>query len=100
MRDYTYVHDIVPGVIGTLDTPRRYEIYNLGNGNPVNLLEMIKMMEEALGIQAKRNYLPMQAGDVDLTCADISHAQKLIGYSPQTKLREGIEKTVAWYKSE
>jgi len=100
MRDYTYIEDIVSGVIGALDNPRKYEIYNLGNGNPVNLLEMIKIMEESLGIEAKRNYLPMQAGDVDLTCADISHAQEVIGYKPKTRLREGIEKTVKWYKEE
>jgi UDP-glucuronate 4-epimerase len=100
MRDYTFVEDIVSGIVGALDNPQPYEVYNLGNGRPVNLKRMIECMQEALGIEANIRKLPMQAGDVDLTCADISHAQEMIGYSPKTTLEEGIRKTVEWYVNE
>jgi UDP-glucuronate 4-epimerase len=99
-RDYTYIDDIVSGVIASLDTPRLYEIYNLGNGNPVRLSKMIEIIEQSLAIKAKIEVLPKQPGDVDMTYADISRAQELLGYEPRTSLAEGLQKTVEWYVTE
>jgi UDP-glucuronate 4-epimerase len=96
-RDYTYIDDIVSGVIASLDTPRLYEVYNLGNGNPVRLSKMIEIIEKCMNIPAKIEVLPKQPGDVDMTYADISRAQELLGYEPRTSLEEGLQKTVEWY---
>lgn len=100
LRDYTFVEDIVAGIVSALDTPRAYELYNLGNGNPVLLSRMIEIIEDALGIKAKINILPAQAGDVDMTCADISKSKSLLGYNPKTPLEKGLRKTVDWYLKE
>lgn len=99
-RDYTYVDDIVSGTLGALDNPRDYIVYNLGNGTPAPLHEMISIIEKHMGKQALINQLPLQQGDVDMTCADISIAKKLIGYSPQTTLDDGLNHAVTWYLNE
>jgi len=101
MRDYTYIDDIVAGIIATLNYHQTgYEIFNLGGGSPVTLKEMIATIEEVLGKKAKINQLPMQPGDVDKTVSDISKARTLLGYHPQTSFKEGIQKFVAWKNSE
>ena len=101
-RDYTYVDDIVDGIIKsceyTLTHKDVYEILNLGNSFPISLKEMINIIGKTLGVEPKIKQLPMQPGDVDRTYADISKARKLIGYSPRTSFEEGIRKFVEWYK--
>ncbi|MFW5946371.1 MAG: NAD-dependent epimerase/dehydratase family protein [Candidatus Natronoplasma sp.] len=97
-RDFTYIDDIVDGVITSLNKPFDYEIFNLGNHTPVELMEFIEMLEDALGIEAEKEMEPMQPGDMKVTYADISGSQKKLGFEPETDLREGIEKFVDWYK--
>lgn len=101
-RDYTYIDDIVDGVIKSIsyveDSSNVYEILNLGNSSPVTLKEMIQTIGEALGKEPKINQLPMQPGDVERTFADVSKAKELIGYEPKTSFKEGIENFVKWYK--
>lgn len=101
-RDYTYVDDIVDGIIKsceyTLTHKDVYEILNIGNSSPTSLKEMINVIGKTLGVEPKIKQLPMQPGDVDRTYADISKARKLIGYSPKTSFEEGIKKFVEWYK--
>lgn len=97
IRDYTYVDDIVDGIIGAInynDTP--YEIINLGGGAPVSLNEMISTIEKVLNKKAKIEHLPMQLGDVNKTAADITKAKKLLNYNPKTSFKEGIIKFIEW----
>jgi len=100
MRDYTYIDDIVAGVLVALDTPRPYEIFNLGNNSPVHLTELIEIIETTLGKSAKKNVIDNQLGDTSFTCADISKAKEMLGYSPCVSLKQGIELTVDWYLNE
>ena len=101
-RDYTYVDDIVNGIMGAIkwvDTDEtRYGIFNLGGDEPIKLSRMIQVIEEKTGRKAKINYLPMQPGDVNRTCADISLSTEELGYKPETSFEEGIAKFVEWYK--
>ena len=103
-RDYTYIDDIVSGIIKSCDYVENnknvYEIINLGSNNPISLKEMIKIIGEVLGKEPKINQLPMQPGDVDITYADISKAEKLLGYKPSITFKEGIEKFFEWYKKQ
>lgn len=98
-RDYTYIDDIVDGVIRALDTPLGYEIINLGNGTPHSLTEFIACVEKHVGKKAVIRQLPDQPGDVQRTCANIHKAQKLLGYDPKVSINEGIKNTVEWYLS-
>lgn len=100
-RDYTYVGDIVQGILAALAYERSaYEVINLGNGNTLSLARMIEILEEALGKKAIIERLPEQPGDVPLTSADISKAQELLGYQPQTSFPEGIAAFVRWMQEE
>ena len=97
-RDYTYVDDIIQGVMGALDyqdTP--FEIFNLGESETTTLTELIVALETALGKKAVIERLPEQMGDMPLTCADIRKARRLLGYNPQVPISEGIPKFVHWY---
>lgn len=103
-RDFTYVDDIVEGIIRLIEyIPKKdennafYKIYNIGNNNPVKLMDFIEIIEEALGKKAKKEFLPMQPGDVYQTYADIEDLKNDIGFAPKTDLREGINKFVKWY---
>ncbi len=96
-RDYTFVSDIVDGIVAALALDSRYEIFNLGNSNPVTLGEMIETIERILDKPAKLDRLPAQPGDVPLTYADICKARRMLGYSPKTSLEEGLRQFVAWY---
>ena len=102
-RDYTYVDDIVDGIVKsceyTLNNNNVYEILNLGNSFPKSLRDMINIIAKTLNVEPKIKQLPMQPGDVDRTYADITKAEKLIGYSPKTSFEEGIKKFVDWYKN-
>lgn len=103
-RDYTYIDDIVEGIIKScefcLSNKNVYEILNLGNSNPISLIDMIRTIGETLEIEPKIEQLPMQAGDVETTFADITKAKKLIRYEPKTPFYNGIKKFVEWYKEE
>ena len=101
-RDYTYIDDIVDGIMKSCDYVENnndvYEILNLGNSSPISLREMIETIGEVVGSKPKIKQLPMQAGDVERTYANISKANRLIGYEPKTTFEEGINNFVKWYK--
>ena len=114
-RDFTYVDDIVEGVIRVADCPAQpdptwdgaapnpatssapWRIYNIGNGNPASLLRYIDVLEECLGRKADRRLLPMQPGDVPGTWADVSRLEETVGYRPTTPIEEGVRRFVDWY---
>jgi UDP-glucuronate 4-epimerase len=116
-RDFTYIDDIVEGVIRTLDhvpgpdpnyDPRApnpatsdapYRVYNIGNNAPVQLLDYIEVLEQALGRKAQRRLLPLQPGDVPDTFADVSALQRDVGYAPSTPIQTGIARFVQWYRA-
>ncbi|MEM6344308.1 MAG: GDP-mannose 4,6-dehydratase [Bacteroidota bacterium] len=99
-RDYTFVADTVKGIVAALDyRDSMYEIINLGNHKTVSLAEMIETLEKVLGVKANINRLPEQAGDVPQTYADITKAQQLLNYQPQTSFEEGIQAFYAWIQA-
>ncbi len=102
-RDYTYVDDIVSGVVASLEyTPPPnlpFEVFNLGNSQPVRLRELIAQLEAATGKKARQERLPDQPGDVPITWANIDKAKRLLGYSPKTSMEQGLRNFVAWYRS-
>ena len=97
-RDFTYIDDIVEGLIATIENKNKraelYSLYNIGNGTPVKLLDYIEEIERATGKTAIKEMMPMQPGDVNRTCADISHSNKILGYNPKTTFRDGIKKFI------
>ena len=103
-RDFTYVGDVVEGVVRTLQsspegmTPAPYRIYNIGNNAPVSLLEFVEAIERQLDQTAMKRFLPLQPGDVETTYADSSALMRDMGYRPDTKLAEGINRFVNWYR--
>ena len=117
MRDFTYIDDIVEGIVRVIDhppvgnsawnghhpdpssSPAPYKIYNIGNNNPVQLLDFIQAIEEQLGRKAIMHKMPIQPGDMPATYADVSDLEKDFGYKPQTPLKQGIQKFIAWYVS-
>ena len=116
-RDFTYVDDIVEGIVrilakapspdpewrgdrpdpGTSRAP--YRVYNIGNDRPVELLRYIEVLEQCLGRRARKNLLPMQPGDVRATRADVSDLARDVGYRPLTTVEEGVARFVQWYRS-
>lgn len=98
-RDFTYIDDIVEGTAAAIDAESRYELFNLGNHKPEPLSELIQAIEEGLGQKATLKHLPMQAGDVEVTYADIRHSQQKLGFMPKTTLREGIPRFIEWYRN-
>ncbi|MFH1616766.1 MAG: GDP-mannose 4,6-dehydratase [Planctomycetota bacterium] len=100
MRDFTYIDDVIDGVISAMQRCSGYNIYNLGESQPIALSELIKHIEKALGKKAKKQFAPVQPGDVDRTFADITRAAEDLGYSPRTTIQEGLEKFVAWLRRE
>ncbi len=100
LRDYTYIDDITHGIIKILHHPTlRYDIINLGESKTISTLELINLIEKELGKKAKLKLLPSQAGDVEKTFADISHAQKTYNYRPNYSIEKGIKHFVSWYKT-
>jgi len=115
-RDFTYIDDIVEGILRVAAKPATpnpdwdpvhpdpsgssapYALFNIGNGHPVQLLDMIQILEEELGMEANKEMLPMQPGDVQATAADVSRLQAAVGYRPDTSLQTGIHEFVAWYR--
>ncbi|MCX8130437.1 MAG: SDR family NAD(P)-dependent oxidoreductase [Clostridia bacterium] len=96
-RDYTYIDDILNGILAAMELKCSFEIFNLGNSSPVKLNTLIELIEEQLSKPAKRKNLPLQKGDVEYTCADISKAYRLLGYKPEVPIEEGIFRFVQWY---
>jgi UDP-glucuronate 4-epimerase len=105
LRDFTYIDDIVEGVIRVLDKPATpststgapYRLFNIGNNQPEKLMDFIGLLENAIGKTAQKEFLPMQAGDVKATFADTSALDAWVGFKPNTPLKVGVEKFVAWY---
>jgi UDP-glucuronate 4-epimerase len=116
LRDFTYIDDIVEGVVRVIDNPAKanpqwsgqapdpssssapWKIYNIGNNNPVELMEFIEAIERALGMKIKKNLLPLQAGDVPATYADVTDLVEDLHYQPATPVQVGIDRFVAWYR--
>ena len=110
LRDFTYVDDIVEGISRMIVCPPdenedgdRYKIYNIGNSHPVKLMDFISILEKAIGTEAKKEFLPMQPGDVYQTYADVSELEKDFDFKPKTTLEEGLKKSLtrfaAWFKA-
>jgi UDP-glucuronate 4-epimerase len=100
-RDFTYIDDIVGGVLGVLDRPPpagENRLFNIGDSRPVGLMDMIAALERALGREARKQFRPMQPGDVSATFADVSRLKALTGYAPQVTLEEGLPRFVQWYR--
>lgn len=97
IRDYTYIDDIVSGTISAMKYDKTgYEIFNLGGGNPISLVDMISTIENILGKKAIINKMPMQPGDVDRTVCDISKSMKLLNYKPETSFYDGVKNFINW----
>jgi UDP-glucuronate 4-epimerase len=97
-RDYTFVDDIVGGILASLDKCDRYRIYNLGGSDPVTLSQLLSELERAIGKQAIIDRRPAQPGDVERTYADLTRSTSELGYRPRTSLSEGLRKFVAWFR--
>ena len=115
VRDFTFIDDIVEGVIRVLDKPATpdakfdalrpdpatstapYRVFNIGNGNPTPLMDYIRALETALGVSARKNFMPMQLGDVPATSADTSELGKWVGFQPDTPVVDGVQKFADWY---
>ena len=98
VRDFTYVDDIVEGVVRVIDRPSPYRIFNIGNSNRVELMRYIRAIEAAVGKPAKLDLLPMQPGDVMATEADTSALEAFTGFKPNTSVEEGVKRFVEWYR--
>ncbi len=106
MRDFTYIDDIVRGVENILCNPPEknekgafYKLYNIGNNKPVKLMDYIETLERCLGMEAKKEYLPMQPGDVYQTYADVTELMRDYDFKPDTSIEEGLQKFVDWYRN-
>ncbi len=100
MRDFTYIDDIIDGTVAAMNKCEGFNIYNLGESQPITVNDLIGAIEKALGKTAIREYLPLQPGDVNRTFADISKARRELGYIPSTPLRDGLAKFTAWLRQE
>ncbi len=115
-RDFTYIDDIIEGIVRVIDNPPKgntewsgskpdpscskapYKIYNIGNSKPIELMDFIGTIEKNLGIEAKKNYLPIQKGDVTVTWADTTDLEQDLGYRPKTSVEEGVSRFIDWYR--
>jgi UDP-glucuronate 4-epimerase len=97
-RDFTYIDDIIDGIVSAMGRCEGYEIYNLGESRPVRLDVLISEIEKALGKKAEVERLPVPPGDVKQTYADVSKAKKRLGYEPRTQIDVGLKKFVEWLR--
>jgi UDP-glucuronate 4-epimerase len=97
-RDFTYIDDIVEGTLRVLDRPARYAVYNIGNHQPVNLLDYVAALERAFGKKAKLRMKPMQPGDVKATYADTARLRAAVGFAPSTPLDTGLARFAEWFR--
>ncbi len=100
MRDFTYIDDIVDGVVAATDRGQGYHIYNLGESRPISVNDLVLELEKALGKKARKEYLPAQPGDVDRTYADVTKAMHDLGYQPRTTIQEGLKRFVDWLREQ
>ncbi|MGX5173706.1 NAD-dependent epimerase [Aliikangiella sp. IMCC44653] len=116
IRDFTYIDDIVEGIVRVMDNPpsgnpewsgdkpdpatsyANYRVFNIGNNAPVKLMDFVEAIENAVGKKAKKNFMPLQAGDVPSTCADVSELESAVGFKPNTPIQTGINRFVEWYR--
>ncbi len=98
-RDYTYIDDIVDGLVAALDCRVDFEVINLGDSRTITLKELVAKIEKSLGKKARLNKMPMQPGDVPITYAAIDKAKKLLGYQPKVEIEEGLKKFISWYNN-
>lgn len=96
-RDFTYIGDVVSGILKSIYSPSRYEIINLGGANTIEVRGLINLIEAALGTKAKVRHLPPAPGDVPITHADVSRAKRLLGFSPSVGIEEGVGRYVKWF---
>ena len=99
-RDYTYIDDLIEGILAVMHHHKGFEIYNLGESQTTSLNELIRLIEEAFDKKANVEMLEPQPGDVSITYADISKAERKLGYHPKIKIEEGIKRFVEWYKAQ
>lgn len=99
-RDWTYVDDIVSGIVAALDTNLPYEIFNLGNSNPVEVAEFVRTLEQVTGLHATIEERPLSSAEPTITYADVSKARELLGYQPKTDLETGLRRFWEWYQAE
>jgi len=97
-RDYTYIDDLIEGILGVIRHHKGFEVYNLGESQTTSLMELIRLIEEAFGKKANIEMLELQPGDVSITYADITKAKQILKYQPKVKMEEGIRRFVEWYK--
>ncbi len=97
MRDFTYIEDAIKGILLSIEKSFDYEIFNIGNDNPIKLEYMISLLEKYLGRKAIKNYLPMQPGEVEKTWADLTKSRKMLGYNPETSIEEGLKRFSKWF---
>jgi UDP-glucuronate 4-epimerase len=98
-RDYTYIDDIIQGILGAMASSLAFEIFNLGESSVVTLSELVKTIEELCGRKAMIQRMPSQPGDVEITYADVSKARQLLGYHPTTPIRDGIRRFIQWFEA-
>jgi UDP-glucuronate 4-epimerase len=99
-RDFTYIDDIIHGVVAAIDKCVGYEIYNLGESRPISVSDLVAEIEKALGKQAAKDYFPIQPGDVDQTYANVAKAQRDLGYDPATHIATGLTEFVRWLREQ
>src|SRR5439155_16744133 len=98
-RDYTYIDDIIQGVLAAIDRPFDFEVFNLGESFPVKLRQLVLLLEQVSSRTAHVEILPTQPGDVEITYADVSRARRMLGYNPSTSIEDGLGKFVGWFES-
>tara|TARA_Y100000589_G_C26988585_1_gene561614 strand:- start:464 stop:847 length:384 start_codon:yes stop_codon:yes gene_type:complete len=97
-RDFTYIDDIVDGVLASLQIEHKFEIFNLGNNHTEKLSYFIECIEKEIGSKGRKKLMPIQPGDVPKTSANIEKARRKLGFNPKTKIEEGIRNFVSWYR--
>jgi UDP-glucuronate 4-epimerase len=97
-RDYTYIDDIIDGVVAALDLSPAFEILNLGGAETTRLSDLVAWIAQELGVEANIERLPDQPGDVPITFADVTKAREVLGYAPKVPIREGLRRFVEWYR--
>ncbi|WP_421077468.1 NAD-dependent epimerase/dehydratase family protein [Methanothermococcus sp. Ax23] len=96
-RDFTYISDVVDGIVSSIEKDFDYEIFNLGNSKPVKLMYFVELIEKYLNKKAEKNFLPMQDGDVLRTYADLNKSNELLGYNPKVSIEEGLKRFCNWF---
>ena len=115
MRDFTYIDDVIDSIVKLINKPPSknnkfegnsnlgfeswapFKIFNIGNSSPINLIEFINIIEEYLGLKAKKEFLPMQLGDLKATSAEINLLNNWVGFKPKTSIKEGLKNFIDWY---